>query len=486
MEKRQTSTSAALGITGVWLAVALFVMSKHEIWLDEAHHWLLARDSDSILKMFRNMRYEGHPPFWNILLFVIACFTDSPAAMQYVHLAFAAGTVFLIARYAPFPLWVKVLLPFTYFLGYEYAIIARNYAPAVFFIVLACVWSTDFRKNIFRITIALGVATCFHVYAGGVAFVLLIYFLWQLRSIASETGWKLKYVGVFSLFGILAAYFLLRVPSDHFIYGFHGGLFSLNRIGSTLLLPFTSLFHFPELSGDYWWNTNIFLQGSDMTKGIIGLLFWFIPALVFLKNRPIFWLYISGTILLSVGLLISPSPVSLRHAGFVAVLFFVCLWMSGGANFPKFSKSILGGILALQFGAYITTAYKEYTQPFSQAKNVAGFIEAEYPDLKVAAYPMYMGPPVSAYLGKTVFYGQYNKNGSFGDWSHGGFTLMEEDMITQCKSYLRGEKLDSMVLLGPSDTTYFYIRSPEAKFRAKFDGAAVMSENYNVYIITSE
>src|SRR5688572_21418326 len=131
-------------------------MSKHEIWLDEAHHWLLAKDSDSFGELFRNMQYEGHPPLWNILLFGVSRVTDSFVGMQILHLLFAGGTVFLILRYAPLPFWVKVLLPFTYFFGFEYAIIARNYAPAVFFIILACAWSQDVQRNVYRIALVLG------------------------------------------------------------------------------------------------------------------------------------------------------------------------------------------------------------------------------------------------------------------------------------------------------------------------------------------
>ena len=486
MEKKQITNWPALGITGAWLAVALFVMSKHEIWLDEAQHWLLARDSNSLRDLYANMKYEGHPPLWNLLLFALSAFSDSPDIMQYAHLVFAGATVFLIVRFSPFPFPVKVLLPFTYFLGYEYAIIARNYAPAVFFIVLACVWNTDQKKNLLKVTLALGVAICFHIYAAAIAFPMLMILLWRRRTVSPESGWSLKYMGILTIFVLVAGYFLFRVPSDHFMYEFKSGLFNMNKLGSTLLLPFTSLLHFPELNGTAWWNSNLFLQGPNAWKAIIGVIFWLIPAAVFLKEKSVLAMYLAGTLLLSIVVLISPSFVVVRHAGFIAVLFFVCLWLYGDQIFSKGSKTVLAIFLVVQLGAYLVTAFKECTQPFSHAKNVAEFIETEYPEMKIAVYPMYIGPPISAYLGQPVFYGQYNSRGSYSDWSRDGFTLQEEDLIAQCKSYMKQEQLDSMVLVGPSDKTYFYIKSPEAQFRAKFDGAAVMPENYNVYVLKNE
>src|SRR5689334_12623345 len=70
---------------------------NHEVWLDEAHHWLFARDSDSIQELWSNMRYDGHPILWNILLFYISRISRDVIGMQLLNvvLAVAAIGVFL-------------------------------------------------------------------------------------------------------------------------------------------------------------------------------------------------------------------------------------------------------------------------------------------------------------------------------------------------------------------------------------------------------
>ncbi|MGL5889632.1 MAG: hypothetical protein ACRC3B_07100, partial [Bacteroidia bacterium] len=37
-------------------------ISNHELWLDEAHHLLLVKNSSSYAELLNKMKYEGHPP----------------------------------------------------------------------------------------------------------------------------------------------------------------------------------------------------------------------------------------------------------------------------------------------------------------------------------------------------------------------------------------------------------------------------------------
>src|SRR6185295_16116847 len=100
--------------------------------------WMLASHSRSPVELLHNMRYEGHPALWHLLVFVITRFTRRPEAMQLLNLAFAAGAVWLVARFAPFSRRVCALFAFGYFPLYEYGIISRNYAIGLLFLVAFC------------------------------------------------------------------------------------------------------------------------------------------------------------------------------------------------------------------------------------------------------------------------------------------------------------------------------------------------------------
>src|SRR4051812_5914996 len=95
------------GLTLVFLLLTVTGIFHHEIWLDEAHHWLLAKDSNSPGELFYNARYEGHPALWNMLLFILSRFTGNPLAMQLLNVLIATAGVFLFCRFAPFKMWMK-------------------------------------------------------------------------------------------------------------------------------------------------------------------------------------------------------------------------------------------------------------------------------------------------------------------------------------------------------------------------------------------
>ena len=47
-------------------------MMQHAMWRYEMQAWLLARDSQTLGDLFFNLRYEGHPALWHLLLWPLA------------------------------------------------------------------------------------------------------------------------------------------------------------------------------------------------------------------------------------------------------------------------------------------------------------------------------------------------------------------------------------------------------------------------------
>jgi hypothetical protein len=109
------------------LLVALTV-HVHEPWADEAQSWLLARDSNLTHLWGKLLHYEGTPGLWQTLLHGLIQLGLPYAAYGYVPAILTLAAVYLLLRYAPLPLFIRLLLPFTYYLCYQYAVIARSYA----------------------------------------------------------------------------------------------------------------------------------------------------------------------------------------------------------------------------------------------------------------------------------------------------------------------------------------------------------------------
>ena len=125
-------------ITFIFFCLGLFGILNHAMWRDELNVWLIARDSSSLLELFGNIKYEGHPALWYLCLYFLNQFTDNPIVMQIFHLLIATSTVFIFIKYAPFTQLQKVLFCFGYLPFYEYLVISRNYAIGLLLVCVFC------------------------------------------------------------------------------------------------------------------------------------------------------------------------------------------------------------------------------------------------------------------------------------------------------------------------------------------------------------
>src|SRR5688572_13377820 len=97
-------------ITGFYFLLSVFGILHHEMWRDELQAWMVSRDAPSLAQLFQNAKYEGHPALWHLFLFALSSLTHDPFIMQVFHILLSTASVFLIVRFAPFTLFVKILI----------------------------------------------------------------------------------------------------------------------------------------------------------------------------------------------------------------------------------------------------------------------------------------------------------------------------------------------------------------------------------------
>jgi hypothetical protein len=115
-------------VFGIWASVVGITLRHHEKWADEAQAWLLARDLSLPTLWFKELRYEGSPGLWHSILWVGQHVFHAPySALGVIGMICAAAGVLVLLRYAPFPRPIRWLLVASYFLVYQYAVIARPY-----------------------------------------------------------------------------------------------------------------------------------------------------------------------------------------------------------------------------------------------------------------------------------------------------------------------------------------------------------------------
>ncbi len=181
----------ALGLYGVVVAAAIHF---HEPWADEAQAWQIAR-SLSLRQMFQVLRYEGSPGLWHLLLWCLSRLHVSYAGMRWSCGGIALAGVAILLLWSPFPRWLKLLLPFTFFLVFQYAVVARSYAlaPTLLFL-LAALWPRRFEKPI-AVAVILGllanVTLHLAMFSGGFAVVYGMEVWWHRRRSELSAGRRL-------------------------------------------------------------------------------------------------------------------------------------------------------------------------------------------------------------------------------------------------------------------------------------------------------
>ena len=151
----------------------------HEPWFDEAQAWLIARDSSLFDMIWNVLRYEGHTPLWYLSLFIPAHMgIPFELGLKSINFVFAVLAAATFIKYAPFPLVVRILTPFTYFLFYQYGVISRCYS--LFMLILWLIAAVFPRRNerplLFSVLLALlgGITAYGMLIAFGIALAWLI------------------------------------------------------------------------------------------------------------------------------------------------------------------------------------------------------------------------------------------------------------------------------------------------------------------------
>ena len=144
----------------------------HEPWADEAQSWELARTLPLGILFKTYVRYEASPGLWHFLLWILSQAHVSYAGLHWICGAIAVASSYLLVFKSPLPRYLRLTLPFTYFLVFQYAVVARSYVlvPPILFMI-----AMGWKKRPLLVAVMLGLLanTSLHaaVISGGLAIV---------------------------------------------------------------------------------------------------------------------------------------------------------------------------------------------------------------------------------------------------------------------------------------------------------------------------
>lgn len=488
--------SARVLILGAYLLAAGFATSRHEMWRDEIQAWLIARDSATLPDLQQNLKYEGHPGLWHLTLMPLTRASRNPEVMQVWHLAIAVATVILILRFAPLSPIQLLLLPFGYFLVYEYAAISRNYALGLLLLAVAC---TLYRDRFKRFA-WLGLVLCLAAHVSVLTLIIVIAITsglaveLLLKRREAQAPWLEHRTQIaigfgLALAGIVTAVVQLVPPADStYAAGWHL-YWSPERLGRVVAaldalwgygldwvrVPFVQV---PE-SAQVWLRA----------MASIGLILWMTYQL---RNRPsILWIYLVGTFGLLLFFYVKMLP-ELNHRGHLFILLLVAVWLErltrGGDRRP--AGAVTDGVVTVVLLASLISGIGPYLddvrRPFSEGEAAARYVrEHALDDLPIVAEPGYAVSTVVGYLGvDSVYYSDSRRWGSFIVWNRGNLPKPSDAEILEDARRLsatadragRGALIISNRELDPA-----VVSVNAAEKLAWFSAALRWDENFSVY-----
>jgi hypothetical protein len=206
------------GVLTSWIVVVGYTIQHHEKWADEAQAWLIARDLDLRTIWFHELRYEGSPGLWHtILWFAQHALHAKYGALGYIGMIGATAGAALLIFKAPFPRFIRWPLAFTYFLVYQYAVIARPYTLLPLLLFVVAMLFKDIQHP-WRMTMMLVLLALLSLHGTVLAACFgLAYGIEALRSWGTlETGVRQRYIFCLALMGLtfLFIFIILKPTPD--------------------------------------------------------------------------------------------------------------------------------------------------------------------------------------------------------------------------------------------------------------------------------
>lgn len=415
----------AAAVTLAFAAVAGIGLARHEMWRDELQAWLIPAGSASLGDLFHNLRYEGHPALWHILLWIVSRVTTRPEAMQALHLVISAAAVFLFARFAPFSRPVRALFAFGYFPLYEYTVISRNYSLGMLFLFAACALFPARRRSYLPLAGVLALMAFSNPYAWLLALafagVLVLEPLWDrdLRARIRPGDAALGLL-LFAAAAAMATAQMIPPPDGNFAvkWFFEPRAARVFRVLTTVARAWLPI---PNPAEPIAWNTNLLWHLRNGVTAVIaaGLIGAAVAAVR--RARPALVLYLAGTAVL-LGFTYVKYIGYTRHHGAHFLLLLACLWIAGQEtgqekeNRRRDLPLILLLVVHVLAGAWVYG--QDFLHPFSAAKATAAFLRTpEFSKATLVGYLDSFTTPVAGYLGRPLYSLQSQSSGTYVLWN---------------------------------------------------------------------
>ena len=405
-----------------YLAFLIWMHVHHEMWRDEIHFWTVARLADGFWDLVTGDRiYDGHPPLWYWYLRVFTWFTQSYVGIHIATVAVAISAAVLLVRFAPFPRYLKVLLLFSYYLGYEHTVLSRNYVLSWLFVCLFCAVYHPFRLRHLLVALAVALLSLSSFYGLALSMFLLGFLLLrqvkiQLRPTANSAPNLLAVATTPRFAAALAAIvaamifciFTIEPPDPNpFSPAFVWSSINLKAFPEMMYRITSGLFPWRHYSmSDFWAMFFTFWERDSSWPIYVGAALSLATLLALWPSWRLMLVYFWVV----VGMLCfqqARHEGEPRHWGHFFLAFVAASWLLRTTH-PRrrhyLSTALLFGMCTVQVQPFVVATAIDTRHTFSGARETAAFIRhAGLLDLPIVGGPDYNVSTVASFLRRPFY-----------------------------------------------------------------------------------
>ncbi len=411
MERIKKETVINL-IVFILFAVLTFIVGiHHEPWADEAQAWLIARENTYLHLITDALKYDGHPLIWYYLLRTLYLLHFPYRLIFLVPWLCSVVGIWLFLFRSKIPIFIKIFFPFTYFIFFQYAVVARNHSLIFPMLAIIAVFYGKRLHKPYIYAFLLILLTNISAQGFVLAFALLLFFIFDLYKE------KIKNIGAPALIFtglILTAIYMIKPADCTFGADIH-------------IRGITKIFYI--ITKGYF---NILAPVKYLECAVV-LAFYVIAGRIFCKN--IYQISLFSILNFSIVSVLSILYCNNWHAGYLILTFIFSCWllsdMNNIQNLP-FKKNILFYVLAaflfsVQILWSIKCAFFDIKNDYCASRKVAEFIKQNNLDEKVIYGLGFKTVAIQPYFEKSIF--KNYKRYTYWGWKAGS-QMNDEEIVS--------------------------------------------------------
>lgn len=417
----------------VFILLSVLIGSNHEPWADEAQSWLIARDASVFEIIWNISRYEGTFPLWFLILKLFIICGLKYKYFYIVPIIISSLGLWIFLNKTKLPIHIKILFPFTFYVFYQYTIVARSYC--MLFLAFS-LWIITYKnrfnkplKYILTLIFFSFISTHGMVISGTFA---LLFFIELIKR--KQLKNNLKYI-IFICLTWLIEIVILFPPKDLYM-----SVLAMYTIKNMFIFIINEVF---IING---------IAGTILNLVCIGLIIFMVICNLKV-NKDCCIVFTVMLIFMAIVRMVS------HHLG---ILFFIVIfgYLESYDKHSNKSKKVLTSILIFYLFFSIIASFNDINGQYSGAKEMAQYLKnIDYKEKSIYAFG-YHNVGILPYFEENIF-------NNWEDMTYYKWSIRNKDWY----NYMNFKKIDKSQFQNIEKPEYILIldrNTPDTKFVIKY------------------